>query len=111
MSEFLRVNGGEVLRRLVEEGDKDVKGKCAVFVEDKVLRYRGVEGVDGELEKWCQLFQESLFSTESSENNSDDDEDDENDDLTMQKVLSCLMYRPSLLSFPFSLPFFTPFFP
>jgi hypothetical protein len=90
--EFMQVSGSQVLRRVYQGGDNELKGKCATFVEDKLLLYRTTSGsgeVDSELSHWCRLFQLSLLSKQYN-----DKEKEEGDNISSQKLLSSLMYFP-----------------
>lgn len=60
MQEFLDSQGSQTLREAFLGEETEVQGKCATFVEDNIVWNRALPGVDEELSKWCQLFQQSL---------------------------------------------------
>ena len=81
VQELMQYRGLEILRSVYGIGDSDVRGKCATFVEDKLLVHRSIPLIDIELSQWCKLFQQSLISNNLRDN------------LTSQKLLSSLMYQ------------------
>lgn len=85
MRELMKAQGSQVLRQVYQSGESEVRGKCATFVEDKVLLYyRVIQDIEAEISSWCGDFQRSLISAPSPPET----------DLTQQKLLSSLMYTP-----------------
>jgi hypothetical protein len=60
MREFMNSQGSQALRETFLDDEPEVQGKCATFIEDNLVWNRAMTGVDEELTKWCQLFQQSL---------------------------------------------------
>jgi len=81
-TKFLEAGGSEFLRHEFEQGDSEIKGKCATFVQDNLISTSHDELSSKELAEWCNVLQKSLI-----ENTAGD---------AAEKVLECLMYNSLL---------------